>query len=79
MSKNEQTVTKQNIVLEHLLKYGSITTWEAIQQYGITRLSAVIFILRKRYNIKTEKVSFVDRYGRSGMFAKYVYAGEIEE
>ena len=79
MSKNEQTVTKQSIVLEHLLKYGSITTWEAIQQYGITRLSAVIFILRKRYNIKTEKVSFVDRYGHSGMIAKYMYAGEIEE
>lgn len=72
MSKNEQTVTKQSIVLEHLLKHGSITTWEAIQQYGITRLSAIIYLLRKRYNIKTEKVSFVDRYGNSGIFANYV-------
>ena len=78
MSKNEQTVTKQSIVLEHLLKHGSITTWEAIQQYGITRLSAIIYLLRKRYNITTEKVSFVDRYGNSGIFANYVYVGELE-
>lgn len=34
-------------ILSHLMQHGSITTWEAIQQYGITRLSGRIFDLRK--------------------------------
>ena len=41
-------------ILNHLMQFGSITTWEAIQQYGITRLSGRIFDLRKAgYNIIT--------------------------
>lgn len=41
-------------ILTHLMQFGSITTWEAIQQYGITRLSGRIFDLRKAgYNIIT--------------------------
>lgn len=41
-------------ILSHLMQFGSITTWEAIQQYGITRLSGRIFDLRKAgYNIIT--------------------------
>ena len=41
-------------ILSHLMQHGSITTWEAIQQYGITRLSGRIFDLRKAgYKIET--------------------------
>tara|TARA_Y100001938_G_C7954042_1_gene360771 strand:+ start:423 stop:686 length:264 start_codon:yes stop_codon:yes gene_type:complete len=39
MSQKEQ-------VRKHLEQYGSITSWEAITKYRITRLSGIIYILR---------------------------------
>lgn len=41
--------TKQ--VMEHLLNIGSITSWEAIELYRATRLSAIIFNLKHHYNM----------------------------
>lgn len=38
---------KTELVLEHLQSKGSITSWEAIQEYKATRLSAIIFNLKK--------------------------------
>lgn len=38
-------VTQKQLVLKHLHKK-SITSWDAIQKYGITRLSDVIFKLK---------------------------------
>lgn len=46
--------TQVTSILEHLMAYGSITSWEAIQRYRITRLSAIIYILKKMgYKITT--------------------------
>lgn len=70
-------MTKTQKVLNHLRENGSITSWEAIQQYGATRLSAIIFNLRKRgIEIKSEMVQFTDRYGDNSTFAKYVLIAE---
>lgn len=50
MSKNQA-----DTILEHLMVHGSITSWEAIQKYRITRLSAVIYDLKKMgYRIRTD-------------------------
>ena len=68
-------VTKTEKVLEHLQKYGSITSWEAIEKYGATRLSAIIFNLRKKYKIENCCESFTDRYGNNSIFVKYVFCG----
>ena len=35
-----------NEIKEHLLWYDTITSWEAIEKYRITRLSAIIHTLR---------------------------------
>ena len=40
------TKTARDRVLDHLEKYKTITSWEAIQNYGITRLSEYIRQLR---------------------------------
>lgn len=40
--------TQNEIILEHLRRYTTITPLEAITQYGIYRLSSVIERLRKR-------------------------------
>ena len=39
-------MTQKETVLEHLRTHGTITSWEAIQKYRITRLSAIIGFLK---------------------------------
>ena len=69
--------TKTNYVLSHLEKNGSITSWDAIQKYGATRLSAIIFNLRKRgYIIETKTELTKDRYGNTCQFANYILKGK---
>lgn len=65
--------SKTNLVKKHLFKKKTITSWEAITLYGATRLSAIIFNLRKKgYQIDTIDVAFKDRYGNVNNFAKYI-------
>lgn len=46
--------TQKELIEKHLLKKGKITSWEAFKRYGITRLSHIIYLLRKEdYNIKS--------------------------
>ena len=70
---NEKKINKTQLVLEHLQQYGCITSLEAIEKYGATRLSAIIYNLRKRgYNIITEDLPFVDRFGTKSTYGKYI-------
>ena len=48
--KNQKTTQKEQ-VKTHLKTYKSITTWEAIKLYRITRLSEYIRLLRKEMRI----------------------------
>tara|TARA_R100000697_G_scaffold43588_1_gene56721 strand:- start:221 stop:436 length:216 start_codon:yes stop_codon:yes gene_type:complete len=51
-------ISQENIILDHLKKHKFITSWEAIQEYRITRLSARIYELREKgHNIITKNVS----------------------
>ena len=60
-------------VLEHLKEHGSITSMEAFEKYGATRLSAIIFDFRKLgYDITTHELVRKNRYGETCVFAKYV-------
>jgi hypothetical protein len=54
----------------------SITSWEAIERFGATRLSAIIFNLKDKYNIKTTREEFVDRYGNKSHYARYTLLGK---
>lgn len=64
---------KTNKVLSHLEKYGSITSIEAIELYGATRLSAIIYNLRhKGYSIDTIDIPFTDRFGTKSVYGKYI-------
>ena len=40
-------MTQVQTVYKHLLKFGKINSLEAIQRYGITRISSVIYDLRQ--------------------------------
>ena len=65
--------TKIKQVHEHLLKYGEIDTWTAIQKYGATRLSAIIYRLRNEYdmNIETHERCVKDRNNNICNYALY--------
>lgn len=68
-----RTTNKHKQVLEHLEQYGTITSWQAIQQYGATRLASIICNLRKRgYDIETITILDKDRNGNVCQYAKYV-------
>lgn len=71
--KNKRT-THADRVEQYLRDKGSITSWEAIQQFGITRLSAVIYTLRyeRNLNISTRFETIKNRYGDNISFARYV-------
>ncbi len=76
-TNDKRRANKSRLVLEHLKEYGSITSWEAIEKYGATRLSAIIYNIRKNYNVRSVDSEYTDRYGNHSTFTKYVYCGKI--
>ena len=77
ISENEVKNQRQ-AVMWHLSKYGQITSWEAIKEYGATRLSSIIHNLRKEnYNIVSIDTQVVNRFGRSVNIATYKYTDPI--
>lgn len=59
-------------ILRHLQDIGSITPWEAIRQYGITRLGARIYDLKRQgHPIETKIVIGKNRYGEPTRWAVY--------
>lgn len=75
MAKN-----KTEAVLEHLRGRGSITSMQAFDMYGATRLSAIIFRLRKQGYIITNKEHEIhDRFGTPVRYVEYEFHGKSEE
>lgn len=71
-------MTKECMILTHLIEHGSITSMYAINEYGVTRLAACIFNLKAQgHKIRTVTETGKDRFGNSTHFARYVYEGEL--
>lgn len=72
--------THTDRIEQYIREHGSITSWEAIKEFGITRLSAVIYNLRYERNldIETRYETMKNRYGDKVTFARYVYKGVME-
>ena len=65
-------MNKFDLVLQHLCKYGHITSLEAINLYGATRLSDIIFKLRKSsLNINSKYEKGIDRFGNKIHYVQY--------
>jgi hypothetical protein len=72
--KSSEVKSQSDAILWHLKKYGSITSYEAIREYGATRLSAIIFNHRKEgYDISSMPLTKKTRFGRNTTIAKYIY------
>lgn len=75
---NGKRLTQYDVVLAHLKRYGKISSMSAFRHFGITRLSAIIFNLRKDgYIIESEtKTSTSRRFGWKNHYAEYILKGE---
>lgn len=72
---------KREKVFEHLILMGSITVGDALALYGVTRLAADIYALRKRgYDIQTKLIT---KPFSTGSYTCYVFSppkiGETRE
>ena len=64
--------TQQQAVLEWLQAGAGITSMEAFKELGVTRLSAIIFNLRKEgHDISSESVQVTNRFGGRSTIARY--------
>lgn len=65
-------MNKTKLVLDWLKAHAGISSMDAFEHLGVTRLAAVIFELRKRgYDIETVIVDGKDRYGNRSRYARY--------
>jgi hypothetical protein len=69
--------TKHQQVKRHLIEKGWIDSWTAIELFGATRLSAIIFNLRKQgYDIISVPQSSYDRNQELCNYTTYKYIKE---
>jgi len=67
-------------VRDYLERGRTITSMEAIQMFGATRLSDIIFRLRKRgYVINTINCECTNRFGHHTTYAKYMLISKPKE
>jgi hypothetical protein len=72
-------ITQKEMILRHLQDYGSISSWEAIREYGVTRISAVIFNLKEDgCYFEEEWISTTNRYGNPTSYKKYILKGVMQ-
>jgi|TARA_R110001592_G_scaffold79084_2_gene236904 hypothetical protein len=70
-------LTQKEQILTHLKKYGSITSWDAIMEYGVTRLSHHIYCLRNEgFIIPDNRIQVETRLGRTTKISKYTLRDE---
>lgn len=66
------TITQKQMVLNHMDKYGKITSMEAFEMYGITRLAARVHDLKSAgYTIDSESKSKKNRFGVMCTYSEY--------
>lgn len=71
--------TSKGRILDYLVKHKEgLTSKEAYDMFGTTRLSARIHNLRKNHNIETVMQEGTNRYGEHVSYARYYYRGKKE-
>jgi hypothetical protein len=76
-SSKPRVNTKHQLVKKHLFEKGWIDTWTAIELFGATRLSAIIFNLRKEgYDIISSPNSSNDRNNELCNYTTYKYIND---
>lgn len=65
--------TQEDRIMLWLTKYGSITSLQAFREFGATRLSAIVYNLRKKgYDIETKYINSRNRFGDAVTYGRYI-------
>ena len=65
---------KTKKVLDYLKEVGSITSIEVFEKFRATRLSAIIFNLKKYgYNIESKPEKYTNLDGETSYYVRYIY------
>lgn len=73
-------ITQKDRIINYIRKFGSISSWEAYSELGITQLGARIDQLQKDgYIFKTEWENKKNRYGDDVSFKRYYLVDMIAE
>lgn len=70
-------VTQRDRILRYIQDFGSITSWEAYKELGVTQVATRIYELKKRgYKFKKERIYTTNRYGETTHYDKYMLMEE---
>jgi len=70
-------MTQKNEILNHLVSGNTLTSLQAFELFGCTRLAATIHRLRKEgHPISSETFSVKNRYDQSTNIVRYCYKGQ---
>ena len=73
-------ITQCDMILEYLRRFGSITPWEALREFGCMRLGARIWDLKQMgHDISVVMVQTRNRLGRTVIYARYVLNESTKE
>ena len=73
-------ITQKDRIINYIREFGSISSWEAYSDLGITQLGARIDQLKKEgYEFKTEWESNTNRFGEKTEYKRYYLADIIAE
>lgn len=80
MKMSQEKLTQKKVVLKHLQLGKELSQLEATEKYGILRLGAIIFDLRKDgYKISTKIKHDPNRYGNASNYGVYKLIQEENE
>ncbi len=70
-------MTQREIILKHFKNHKTVSSWEAIMEYGITKLNSVVYHLRQDgYIISSENKTVTTRLGNQTTIAIYELISE---
>lgn len=74
-------VSQKKMVLDYIREFGSITPIDAFRDLGVTRLSAIVFLLKEEgHDIDAVIEIGKNRFGNRTRYARYSFGkGEINE
>lgn len=73
-------ITQRDRVINYIREFGSISSWEAYKDLGITQLATRIKELKEQgYEFRTEWESSTNRYGEKTDYKRYYLADMISE
>lgn len=73
-------ITQRDRVINYIREFGSISSWEAYKDLGITQLATRIKELKEQgYKFKTEWESSTNRFGEKTDYKRYYLADMISE